>query len=71
MDTINKIIQFVLSSQKEILDALAYIIAGASVIVKLTPTLKDDNYLKPIVRFIGKFLALDKFGPNSGKETPK
>ena len=71
MDTINKIIQFVLSSQKEILDALAYIIAGASIVVKLTPSLRDDNYLKPIVKFIGKFLALDKYGPNSGKETPK
>jgi len=63
MDTINKIIQLVLANQKDILDALAYIIAGASVIVKLTPTLKDDNYLKPVVRFIGKFLALDKYGP--------
>lgn len=68
MDTISKLISFVTSNSKELLDAIAYTIAAASLIVKITPTLKDDNYLKPLVRFIGKFLALDKFGPNSGKE---
>ena len=68
MDTVSKLISFVTSNSKELLDAIAYIIAAASLIVKITPTLKDDNYLKPLVRFIGKFLALDKFGPNSGKE---
>lgn len=68
MDTISKLISFVTSNSKELLDALAYIIATASLIVKLTPSLRDDNYLKPLVKFIGKFLALDKYGPNSGKE---
>lgn len=68
MNTISKIVAFVTSNSKELLDALAYIIAGASLIVKVTPSLRDDNYLKPIVKFIGKFLALDKYGPNSGKE---
>ncbi len=66
MDTINKIIAFVASNGKEIMDAISYIIAGASLIVKITPTLKDDNYLKPLVKFVGKFLALDKYGPKTG-----
>ena len=48
----------------EILEAIAYLVAGASIIIKLTPTLKDDNWFKPIVKFIGKYIALDKYGPN-------
>lgn len=32
----------------------------ASIIVKLTPTLKDDAILKNIVRFMGKFIALNR-----------
>jgi len=32
----------------------------ASAIVKVTPTLKDDNILKSIVKFIGKFIALNR-----------
>jgi len=35
------------------------VIGVASIIVKLTPTLKDDDVLKNIVRFIGKYLALN------------
>lgn len=44
---------------KEIASVIAYIIAGASVIIKLTPTLKDDNIFLPIVKFIGKYIALN------------
>ena len=53
---------------KWIIDTIAYIIATASVIVKITPTMKDDNILLPIVKFLGKFLALDKYAP---PERPK
>jgi hypothetical protein len=44
----------------DIASAIAYIIATASVIVKLTPTLKDDNVLLGIIKFIGKYIALNK-----------
>lgn len=50
----------------EIANVVAYLIAIASIIVKITPTLKDDDYLKAIIKFIGKYIALDKYGPNSG-----
>lgn len=43
--------------------AIAHVVLFASLIIKLTPTLADDNYWKPIVKFIGKYLALDKYGP--------
>jgi hypothetical protein len=35
------------------------IIGLASVIVKLTPTLADDHILKEVVKFLGKFIALN------------
>lgn len=44
----------------EIMTVIAYLIAAASVIVKLTPTLKDDNILLPIVKFIGKYGSLSR-----------
>ena len=46
-----------------VIGAIAHLVLFASVIIKLTPTLKDDNYFKPIVKFIGKYIALDKYSP--------
>lgn len=45
---------------KSILDVVAYLIAGASIIVKLTPTIKDNEILEKIVKFIGKYVALNR-----------
>ena len=36
------------------------IIGVASIIVKITPTLKDDDVLKNVIRFVGKYLALNR-----------
>ena len=47
----------------EITDAIAYLCLFASIIIKLTPTLKDDNYFKPLIKIIGKYIALDKYSP--------
>ena len=63
MESLLGIWKAIVSNQKEILDAIAYLVLFASIIVKLTPTLKDDNYFKAIVKFIGKYIALDKYGP--------
>lgn len=54
-----------LGEYKWILDLIVYLIAAASLIVKATPTLKDDNFLLPIVKFLGKFVALNKYGPGA------
>lgn len=32
----------------------------ASIIVKWTPTLRDDNALKSVIRFVGKYIALNR-----------
>jgi len=63
MDGILKLWNIILLHKKDIVDAVAYIVLAGSVIVKLTPTLKDDNYFKSVVKFLGKWIALDKYGP--------
>ena len=52
-----------------LVDAAAYLVLFGSIFVKLTPTLKDDNYFKNIVKFVGKYIALDKYGPK-GEDAP-
>ena len=44
----------------KITEVIAYVIAIASIIVKVTPTLKDDNILLGVVKFLGKYIALNK-----------
>lgn len=39
---------------------ISSIIAIASIIVKWTPTPKDDEFLGKVVKFISKFIALNK-----------
>jgi len=53
-------IEWIIANWGEVAQGIAAIIGVASIIVKLTPTLKDDNILLPIVKFIGKFIALNK-----------
>ena len=57
--------EWITSNWKNVADILAYACLLASLIVKLTPTLKDDNFLLPIIKFLGKYIALDKYSrPN-------
>lgn len=67
MEFIMSIISWFQANLINISTIIAYAVAIASIIVKLTPTLKDDDWLKGFVKFIGKYIALDKYGP-SGKE---
>jgi len=53
---------WVIQNWDEIVKAVGLIIAAASVIVKLTPTLRDDAFLLPIIKFLGKYIALNKYG---------
>lgn len=39
---------------------LAYAVAIASIIVKATPTLKDNNVLLPIIKILGKYISLSR-----------
>jgi len=60
------IINYITNNWGTIVDVWLKIIGVASIIVKLTPTLKDDDALKGIIKFAGKYLAL-----NRGSESPK
>lgn len=58
-----EIVQWIQNNWTNVTTVIAYAIALASIIVKLTPTLKDDDVLKKVIAFIGKYIALDKYGP--------
>lgn len=62
MESLMKIWAYIEPNLADLTNAVAYLCLAASIIVKLTPTLKDDNYFKPIIKFIGKYIALDKYG---------
>jgi len=53
-------VDYIINNWSKIAEIVAAIIAVASIIVKVTPTLKDDNILLPIVKFLGKYIALNK-----------
>jgi len=55
MELITKIIE----NKEVIIQLIAQIIAVATIIVRVTPTMKDDNILLPIVKFVGKYIALN------------
>ena len=56
-------VNWIIANWSQVAEAIAAIIGVASLIVKITPTLKDDAFLLPIIKWIGKFIALDKYGP--------
>ena len=58
--TITSIVAWVQVSWPQMVEALLLLIGAASVIVKLTPTLKDDDALKWVVKFLGKYIALNR-----------
>ena len=64
MELVISVYNWFTTNYNAIADIVAYTIAIASIIVKMTPTLRDDNVLKEIIKFLGKFIALDKYGPD-------
>ena len=62
--------QWVIQNWDEIATAIGLAIAAASIIVRLTPTQRDNAFLLPIIKFVGKYIALNKYGP-SQDERPK
>lgn len=63
---IGSIITFIQSHWLEIVSIYTSVVGLASIIVKLTPNLKDDDVLKGVIRFVGKYIALNRSSsPNS------
>ena len=63
MNQIGEIVKWFQANWLQIAQAIAAIIGVASIIVKLTPTLKDDTILLKIIKFIGKYIALNVNAP--------
>ena len=59
------IIAWVQTNWLNIVQIYLAIIGLASVIVKLTPTLKDDTILLNITKFVAKFIALNTNSPEA------
>jgi len=53
-------IAYITANWANIVSVYLQIIGVASLIVKMTPTLKDDDVLKGIIRFLGKYIALNR-----------
>lgn len=60
MNWVTNIMNYVQGNWSDLIQIYFQIIGVASIIVKLTPTIKDDNILKGIIRFIGKYVALNR-----------
>jgi hypothetical protein len=55
-----EVVNWFIAHWDEIIEIYLGLVGVASIIVKLTPTLKDDTVLKTIIRFIGKYIALNR-----------
>jgi len=62
------ILQTILANKAEIIQVITAVVTVATLIVKLTPTLKDDNILLPIVKFLSKYIALNTTTPEDRPE---
>ena len=57
---IMQIINWIVQNKEEMVAVYLSFVGAASIIVKMTPTLKDDHVLKNIIKFVGKFIALNR-----------
>lgn len=60
MDFITNIINYVKDNWVVVVELYLAIVGLASVIVKITPSTKDDAILQKIMDFLGKYIALNK-----------
>lgn len=70
MDNVLNALKWIALHKEDIIVGYFAVVGLFSWLVKLTPTLKDDNILKAIVKFVGKYIAVDKYGPKSGEVKP-
>lgn len=55
-----EVVNWIVAHIDDIIAIYLGLVGVASIIVKLTPTLKDDTVLKSIIRFVGKYIALNR-----------
>ncbi|GAG07755.1 unnamed protein product [marine sediment metagenome] len=57
---ITKVVTWGTANWAQVISAYLALIGFASIVVKMTPTLKDDDALKGFIKFAGKYLALNR-----------
>lgn len=55
-----EVVNWFMAHWDELIEIYLGVIGVASIIVKLTPTLRDDTFLKDVIRFVGKYIALNR-----------
>jgi len=55
-----ELLNWIITNWDSIVAIYLGLIGVASIIVKMTPTLKDDTFLKKVIKFVGKFIALNR-----------
>jgi len=63
---ISQLISWIVNNKEVLIGGYLAVVGLASWIVKLTPTLKDDDALKGIIKFLGKYVAVNR-SSGSGK----
>ena len=58
------IIDWVIEHYEDIIFAITSIVTGVSLVVKITPTLKDDSIWLPVVKFLAKYFAINDSRPH-------
>lgn len=67
MNILASVIAYVQTHWTDLLAIITQVIGVASIIVRFTPTLRDDDVLKGVIRFVGKYIALNRSGDSSPK----
>jgi hypothetical protein len=55
-----ELITWFMTNGKDLVLIYTSLVTVASIVVKLTPSLKDDDALKAVIKFVGKFIALNR-----------
>jgi len=55
-----EIINWIIVNKVALIEGYFALVGFASLVIKLTPTVKDDNFLKKYLKFTGKFIALNR-----------
>lgn len=55
-----ELVTWFMTNGKDLVLIYTSLVTVASIIVKLTPTLKDDDALKGFIKFVGKYIAINR-----------
>jgi hypothetical protein len=56
-------INWILTHKEELIQIWMAIVTIASIVIKFFPPLKEDNPILPIIKFVGKYIALNTNAP--------